>query len=124
MLINLTNHPSSAWCSAQVLTATTEYGSIKDMQFPNIEPHWDSNIINELATRTFKLILEQKIEDGYEFSVHVMGEFNFVFALVSLLLKNNINCVASTTKRTVTLINKNIKNSNFEFVQFRKYLLP
>ncbi|MEM3373490.1 MAG: hypothetical protein QXF76_04715 [Candidatus Anstonellales archaeon] len=55
-------------------------------------------------------------------AVHVMGEMTFSFALVALLLKENVECVDSTTERIVYEEN-NLKTVEFNFVKFRKYIL-
>lgn len=37
MFVNVSNHSSKMW-SAEQLAATSKYGEIVDVQFPNIEP--------------------------------------------------------------------------------------
>jgi len=123
MLINLSNHPSNLWSEKQMKIAIQEFSSVKDISFPFIEPDWDEKQIQDLAEQFFKLIFAESNSCVDNFAVHIMGEFNFVFALTNLLLKNGINCVASTTKREVTYDSKGNKVSDFNFIQFRKYIM-
>ena len=53
-------------------------------------------------------------------AVHIMGEMNFTYSLVSKLKAHNIRCVASTTKRE-TVEENDVKISKFNFVRFREY---
>lgn len=105
MFINLTNHPSSGWSEEQ-LKAAQRYGEVVDISFPNIEPFFTSEDINELADEMVESI---KLLDSHPM-VHVMGEMTFTYAVVSRLKAIGITCVASTTERL-----------EFKFVQFREY---
>ena len=116
MFINLTNHPSSGWSKEQ-LKAAQEYGDVIDLSFPNIEPHFTSKEINELAEITIDGI---KVLDNAPV-VHVMGEMTFTYAIVSRLKAKGITCVASTTERIVKMMPDGKKISEFKFVQFREY---
>ena len=116
MFINLTNHPSENWSEEQ-LKAAQEYGEIVDISFPNIEPFFTSEDINELAETTMEGI---KILDAHPV-VHVMGEMTFTYAVVSRLKALGITCVASTTERIVKMMPDGKKISEFKFVQFREY---
>jgi hypothetical protein len=124
MLINLSNHPSNLWSEKQTHLAIDQFGEVKDIAFPVIDPHWDEQKIYDLATQFFNEIMIEKTESHNAFAVHIMGEFNFVFAITSLLLKNKIQCVASTTQRKVTYDKHGNKISDFDFIQFRKYIAP
>lgn len=37
MLLNLSNHPASAWSTAQLIVAQSTYGDIYDLAFPAID---------------------------------------------------------------------------------------
>ena len=50
-----------------------------------------------------------------------MGEMNFTFGLVNMLLNYGIKCLASTTKRIAQESANGVKESVFYFVQFREY---
>ncbi len=116
MLINLTNHPSEGWVGAQMAEALAAYGSITDMPFPQIPPHFSSAEVGALAWDYFEKVAEHHPE-----AVHLMGEATFTFALVSLLKANGIPCIASTTERIVTLEENGEKRTQFKFVRFREY---
>ncbi|HRW21917.1 MAG TPA: CRISPR-associated protein [Bacteroidales bacterium] len=121
MLINLSNHPFQNWDKKQTEAAQTAYGSIIDLRFPQIDPEWDIEQIINIAVKYFKKIdIELKKSTENNNAVHLMGELTFCFCLASLLQKNEITCIASTTKRNVTE-NVGVKTSVFEFVKFRKY---
>ncbi len=117
MLINFSNHPSSRW-SAEQIKATTRYGSVVDLPFPIVDPEATSDDIRCLADYYVKRIVE--IGAGQKITVHVMGEMTLCHAVVSMLLRLGIPCVASTSERIV-IEKDNKKTSTFCFVQFREY---
>lgn len=119
MLINITNHPFANWQEKQKEVALLRYNEVFDLEFPHINPLSDSTYIHNLAKDYF--LKCQDISKGKEFVVHVMGEFTFVFAFVSLLLSQNIEAVASTTERKVVENSDSTKTIFFDFVQFRNY---
>jgi len=98
-----------------------------DIDFPAIDPDISEEVLAQLAgeyAKKIKNIFELRGENSELNAVHIMGESNFCFCLVSLLLKEKIRCFASTTRRNVIYANDSTKNSTFEFVQFREYLMP
>ncbi len=121
MLINLSNHPSFDWSTKQKGAATSTFGNIFDVNFPEIPSNSDTNYVLEIANR-FKMICLDLINFSKDANnaVHIMGEMTFCFALVSLLQKENIICVASTTNRN-SIEENGVKVSRFEFVRFREY---
>lgn len=125
MLLNLSNHPYEKWTDKQRRKALIKYTDIYDMSFPAVNPDEDENDIYELAVsykdKCIKIFEEESF--GSENAVHIMGEFTFTYALVTLLLKEGIKCVASTTKRTVKELDDNKREVTFEFVRFREYKL-
>lgn len=114
MFINLSNHPSDQWSESQ-LKAARIYGTILDLPFPNITP--TDSCENVYALAEDYLIKIKELNTGV---VHVMGELTFSFALVSLLQKNGIQCMASTSERIVEVMDGK-KIITFNFVQFRSY---
>lgn len=119
MLINLSNHPSKQWSRYQ-LSAAQQYGMIRDIPFPVIDPYWDEEKISDLADQYFDVIAQYP-----DVTVMVQGEFTFSFSLVCRLLKAGIPVLAACSeRRTITRISKNgvvEKTSCFSFVRFRKY---
>lgn len=121
MFVNLSNHPSSGWSKEQH-EAASQYGEIKDIPFPVIDPGWDTELVEICAIDYLgyckDLIQENKISSV----IHLMGEHIFCFILAQLLLKEGYVCLTSTTERIVSVCD-NVKTSCFVFVSFRKYKL-
>ena len=126
MLLNISNHPYMQWSEEQRTEAQYQYGPVHDLPFPEIDPELGSAGVEKLArdfARQAAALLQQTSDSTGEHSknaVHVMGEFTFSFALVSLLQQQNIRCVASTTRRMVELAGGQ-KISHFRFCRFREY---
>ncbi|MBR6278254.1 MAG: CRISPR-associated protein [Bacteroidales bacterium] len=113
MLLNLSNHPSTSWSEPQLAAAG---GNVVDLAFPQVAPDGDEAYIEQLANDYYnKINAMPNIE-----AVHIMGEMNFTYSLVSKLKAHNIRCVASTTKRE-TVEENGVKISKFNFVRFREY---
>lgn len=113
MLLNLSNHPSTSWSEPQLAAAG---GKVIDLAFPQVAPDGDEAYIEQLANDYYnKINAMSNIE-----AVHIMGEMNFTYSLVSKLKAHNIRCVASTTKRE-TVEENGVKISKFNFVRFREY---
>ena len=119
MLINLTNHPSSLWCSKQ-LEAAHIYGVILDMPFPSIDETGDEAYIKTIADEYLKKILVYTRDKSV--TVHLMGELTFTYALLKRLQSFSIPCIASTSKRIVKeeSIGKKAEVI-FQFERFRCY---
>lgn len=113
IFINLSNHPSTSWSESQLAAAG---GKVTDLSFPQIDPDGDEAYIEQLANEYYNKI---KAIHGVT-AVHLMGEMNFTFALVTKLKAEGIKCVASTTKRE-TVEENGVKISKFNFVRFRSY---
>ena len=113
MLLNLSNHPSASWSEPQLAAAG---GNVVDLAFPQVNPDGDEAYIEQLANDYYNKINEM----SYIKTVHIMGEMNFTYSLVSKLKAHNIRCVASTTKRE-TVEENGVKISKFNFVRFREY---
>ncbi len=119
MLINLSNHPSTAWPESQKAAAQEQFGEIEDWAFPNISPHATAEEVAQLAEDYFRRIAQATPRPR---AVHLMGEMTFTFALVRRLLAAGVRCIASTTERDV-VEQEGVKTSRFRFVQFRDYVL-
>ncbi len=122
MLINLTNHPYAKWSEKQKEVAIKDYGDIIDLPFPSIPPEWSEGEVANLVETYFAKIQEFAAQYN-SIAVHLMGEMNFCFALVSKLCCAGITCVASTTKRIVNLMESGEKVVAFDFIQFREYIM-
>ncbi|PJA99282.1 MAG: CRISPR-associated protein [Ignavibacteriales bacterium CG_4_9_14_3_um_filter_30_11] len=121
MLINLSNHPSDNWSDLQIKTANELYGKVVDIDFPQIPPEADEDLIAALANDYKDICLDViSSSNDKNNAIHIMGELTFCFALVRELKKLNITCVASTTNRMLTE-SKGLKLSEFSFVRFRMY---
>lgn len=118
ILLNISNHPSSAW-SKQQLEAAQKYGEVIDMSFPDISSSSTKSDIATLAEDRLK-----KIIDSYADTVitaHIMGEMTFTYQLVTLLKSKGICCVASCTERVVQDLGNGKRVSQFCFEKFREY---
>jgi hypothetical protein len=115
MLLNLSNHPSTAWPQNQLASAS-RWGDVQDLPFPQIDPSAQQDDIEAVAQNYLTKILGLK-----PVAVHLMGELTFTFKLVELLKSHGITVLASTTHRTTEVRPDGTKISKFEFVQFRHY---
>lgn len=119
MFINFSNHLSDKWQRKQIDSADI-YGEIMDIPFPMVPATTTSEEIKRIAVDYAKKILEMKPD-----VVMVQGEFTLTYAVIELLKKENIRCVAACSDRVtkeIILKDGNIqKESIFEFVQFREY---
>ncbi|GIV28184.1 MAG: hypothetical protein KatS3mg027_1998 [Bacteroidia bacterium] len=120
MLINYSNHPSNLWPEEQKKAAIHQFHQIIDEPFPYINPHDPIDEIKKLAFSEFNKIHNKYNHSPY--AMHIMGEHTYIFLLIQIFLKNHVPCFASTTHRIVTEKN-NIKQSTFQFIQFRPYIL-
>ena len=123
MLLNISNHPYSQWSEKQKETAIQLYGFVTDLPFPLVDPYYSTEEVKKLAEDYFAKvipILEKHKNDKTSNAVHIQGEFIFVFHLVTLLKKEGVSCIASTSVRDVQQIGEK-KIINFKFIQFRKY---
>ncbi len=118
MLLNLSNHPSSAWSVEQMNATVEQFEQVVDMPFPNIDPHATSEEVEQLAYQYARTLHSQYIH-GLT-SLHIMGEMTFTYALLKAL-KNSFDCYASTTERTAFEEADGCKTVQFKFVQFRSY---
>lgn len=116
--INVSNHPSSKWSDAQ-LNAAKSFGDIVDLPFPQIDPSHSHSQIEMLASDYADKIKE--IAPDGSAVIHIMGEMTFTFAIVCRLKALGFRCVASTTERKVVEKADNVRETTFEFVQFREY---
>lgn len=119
VLINLSNHPSSAWASSQ-LEAAKAYGEVIDLAFPLIDPDVDETEIVSLSYEYFQKIKQLTI--GRTPIVHLMGEMTFSFNLIQLLKDSGITCIASTSERLVEECVNGKKEVDFLFKRFREYV--
>lgn len=116
MLVNFTNHPFDKWSDLQKETALSKYQIVKDIPFPHISPTADELDIKSEAIKYLELILDLKPD-----AVHIMGEMNFTFQMVYFLMKEGVECIASTTSRVVHKFSDGTQESVFNFVKFRSY---
>lgn len=125
MLINLSNHPSANWSEEQIEAAKLQFDEIVDLQFPQINPHWNLEQVEEFAGEFFMDFLKDCEFGKYDkknLTVHIMGELTFCYLMINMFKIKNIKCVASTTERIVIEEIDGKKTAQFRFVQFRDYL--
>lgn len=119
MLINLSNHPSGRWQTEQIQTATTHYGGVVDIPFPEVPPMATKEKVMRMAESCVEHI--EKMATPAEAVVHIMGEMTLTYAIVALLKSKGYRCVASTTVREVFEEEPGKKTVLFKFTQFREY---
>lgn len=119
IFLNHSNHPSEQWTAEQIAAAEV-YGDIKDFPFPNVPPSFSSDEVQELVRKNLRTILKMS-----PVAVLCQGEFNYTFAMVQELKKNNIPVMAATSERVVTSMiqadGTTQRISSFRFVRFREY---
>lgn len=122
MLINLSNHPYESWSRSQKEAAEKLYGSVTDMQFPKISPHYSETEIALLAEeycyKIQNMLADVPMEEN---AVHLMGEFSFTYSLLNKLKEARIPAVASTTERNTYNLPEGTKVVKFNFIMFREY---
>lgn len=114
-LLNLSNHPAATWTSKQIETAKQQYSEIVDMPFPNVSPMLSSEDLDKLVDEYEDKLMASNIKH-----VHIAGELNFVFRMVTRLKAKGVICITSTTER-IAVVKDEKKTSTFRFVQFREY---
>lgn len=120
IIINLSNHPSDSWSNSQRIAAI-EYGEIIDLPFPEVDPAGDEFYIEGLADEYVEKI--QQIANKKSVTIHLMGEMTLTFAIISRLHNLDMACIASTSRRVVTETQSGHKEIQFEFEQFRNYII-
>ena len=120
MLINLSNHPYEKWSQQQITESQKLFGNVEDVAFPNVPPQWDSPDVLKLAGETVQDITKQYSD----FSVLIAGEQSFLVAAVQLFQQQGIDAYCATSERIVSQNHDGSKNIVFEFVRFRKIIVP
>jgi len=121
MLINLSNHPSATWSEEQMQAAAEQFGKVVDVPFPDIDPVWNTEQIEQLADVYLEKIEKLTAEHQANPTVHLMGEYTFCFALVRKLQAIGVECVVSTSQRQSSMNPDGTKTIAFNFVRFRAY---
>ena len=118
LLLNLSNHPYEKWSEEQK-DAAKEYGEVRDMPFPAIDPDDDADQIREIADKYIAEII--KLNAKFAVIVHLMGEMSFVVYAVSRLSELGIRCICSTSERDTEDLGGGEKKVTFRFKRFRDY---
>ncbi len=79
MMINLSNHPSTAWEIKQYQNAVQEFHEVIDMMFPFINPEANAIEIDLLVSKTYFAEIKKLVPQA----VHIMGELTFTFRMVN-----------------------------------------
>lgn len=116
-LLNISNHPFEKWSETQKQAALEQFGKVVDLPFPNIPPEYSAMQIYHMAEEYKSTILSEHPNCK---AIHIMGEFNFTFQLVSII-KEYIPCYASTTERKFEELPDGSRKLYFDFMQFREY---
>lgn len=119
VFLNISNHPSSDWNSAQVQAAQEMIGpegQIMDIAFPELDPK--STGIEYLKEKAREIL--NNVPESATCAM-VQGEFVMTFVLVKALQEKNIRCFAASTKRKVEILPDGVKLTRFDFQGFREY---
>lgn len=119
VFINLSNHPYSTWSEDQ-LEAARQYGELKYLEFPAVNPEWDDNDISDAAGKLIREIREMAPVPEAS-TLHIMGEMTLTYSLVETFKALGYRCVASTTERHSWTDEQGNKVTSFRFVRFREY---
>ena len=122
MFINLSNHQSSKWSSAQLESAfaLTSDSHVMDISFPAVPSTATTEDIITIADGLYHKVMANKPE-----TIMVAGEFTLAYAMIELCLRAGIKVVAACSeRRTNEVVNEDgttTKTTVFEFVQFREF---
>ena len=119
VFINLSNHNSADWSTEQI-TAANAYGELLDLVFPDVDPYWTDEKLNQVVDSYFAQIMAYP-----DPVVMLQGEFVFTYRLTNRLIRAGIPVFAACSKRKAIEYtdenDRHIRRSEFEFVQFRRY---
>lgn len=119
MLLNCSNHPSAGWGEA-LLEAAKQYGEVKDLPFPQIEPAMTTQELRRLTDE-----YAERIEALRPDAVMAAGEFTFLFMLVDRLLQDGVRVLCTCSRRETKEIMRpdgsTEKTAIFCFERFRPY---
>lgn len=119
MFINLSNHPQKKWSEKQKKAALS-YGEIVDYPFPVVDPTASVETVEALADKIAEEIISKKPD-----AVMCQGEFTLTFAIVCRLQAADVltlcACSKRQTKEKTDEAGRTMKDTVFEFVQFRPY---
>lgn len=122
MFINLSNHPSSKWSSAQLESAfaLTSDNHVMDIPFPAVPSTATTEDILTIADGLHHKVMANKPE-----AIMVAGEFTLAYTMIELCIRAGIKVVAACSeRRTQEVVNEDgttIKTTVFEFIQFREF---
>ncbi|MDO5423027.1 MAG: hypothetical protein Q4F41_04810 [Eubacteriales bacterium] len=118
MFVNFTNHPSTHWSQEQ-LAASSPYGAIIDIPFPQIDPMASTEEIVSEARKYTALILKRKPD-----FVLCQGEFCMAYHVVRLLKEHGVVVGAACSVRRVQERageDCTEKTVFYQFVRYREY---
>ena len=122
MFINLSNHQSSKWSSAQLESAfaLTSDNHVMDIPFPAVPSTATTEDIITIADGLHHKVMANKPE-----AIMVAGEFTLAYVMIELCLRAGLKVVAACSeRRTQEVVNEDgttIKTTVFEFIQFREF---
>lgn len=122
MFINISNHPSLKWSSAQLESAfaLTSDNHVMDIPFPAVPSTATTDDVIAIADGLHHTVMASHPE-----AVMIAGEFTLAYAMIELCLRAGIKVVAACSeRRTTEVLNEDgstTKTAIFEFVQFREF---
>jgi hypothetical protein len=116
MFVNISNHPSSKWSTAQRSAAEQLGGAIIDIPFPNIPATATRQEIAKLAKAMFADLVERYPTPGYAM---VAGGGTLCSLLILALSILGWEVVFACSERNTVENDDGSKTVRFDFVQFR-----
>lgn len=115
IFLNLSNHASDDWESAQREAALALATQIMDLPFPAVPPDATTQDIETMACDLVKKVPQNVI------CAMVQGEFTLTYALIQKLEARKVKCLAATSQRDVEVSADGTRTGRFRFVQLRAY---
>ncbi|MEM6318140.1 MAG: TIGR02221 family CRISPR-associated protein [Bacteroidota bacterium] len=95
-LLNVSHHPFAHWSTAQRQLAQQQFGSVRDLAFPEVDAALSPTAFNALVEQYYRQIKQLRPQ-----AVHIMGELTFTYALVRRLKGEGVVCLASVVHRQI-----------------------
>lgn len=120
-MLNISNHPSSKWSSAQLEAARSIcWGQeVVDLPFPNVPASAESSEVWEMAAELATEANERLPDDCPRKVAMVQGEASLAFDLTRRLIAAGWIVVVACSERQVVEMGDGTKVARFEFVRFR-----
>ena len=124
VFLNLSNHPSATWSSAQrdAAGALAPESALLDYPFPHVDPSHALDAVSALSESTWAALTSTLNAAGQRpVAAMVAGEPVLCLGLVQRLQSSGVPCYCATTRRETEVSDEGVKTSQFHFVRFRRW---